>query len=90
VEYNCSLIKGKWIGLMLVLHLEWLTLFVFPGVGVNFAQSSSNGKQGPIPEEIYPTLLTKKRKETWNKCPPLTLLSQHKLALTARNTLFAL
>jgi hypothetical protein len=47
----------------------------------------ANGKQGPIPEEIYQTLLTNKKKETWLKYTPQTLLSQHKLALTARKTL---
>jgi hypothetical protein len=43
------------------------------------------GKQGPIPEEISQTLLTNKKQGN-----PQTLLSQHKLGLTGRNTLFAL
>jgi hypothetical protein len=33
------------------------------GVGVKFAQTSSQQKQGPIPEEMTQTLLTNKRQE---------------------------
>jgi hypothetical protein len=40
-----------------------------------------------IPEEMNQTLL---RKETWTKYTLLTLLSQRKLALSTRNTFFAL
>jgi hypothetical protein len=51
----------------------------------------ANEKQGPMLEEIAPTLLRPiKSKESWTKYTPLTLLSQQKLALTTRNTLFAL
>jgi hypothetical protein len=41
VEHNCARIK--WIGLLLVLYLEWLALYLsFSfGVGIQFAQSSS-------------------------------------------------
>jgi hypothetical protein len=52
----------------------------------NLHNLPANGKQGSIPEEISQILLTK----TWTKFTPITLLSQRKLALTARNTLFAL
>jgi hypothetical protein len=47
------------------------------GVGVKFGQfsTSTNGKQGPIPEEMSQTLLTRRSKETWIKCTPLTFLS---------------
>jgi hypothetical protein len=48
------------------------------------------GMEGPIPEEIYQTLLTNRSKETWIKYMQLTLLSQRKLALTARKKVFAL
>jgi hypothetical protein len=57
------------------------------GVGVKFAQSPANGKQGPISQEMSQTLLTNKKLGNLNS---LTILSQRKLALTARNTIFAL
>jgi hypothetical protein len=39
--------------------LNWL---FSSGVGIKFAQSSANGKQGrPIPEEMFQTLLTNKK-----------------------------
>jgi hypothetical protein len=41
-------------------------------------------------EEMSQTLLINKNKEKWTKYTPLTLLNQRKLALIARNTLFAL
>jgi hypothetical protein len=73
---------------VLVLHYEWLVLYLSfsSGLGLKCTQSSTptKGKQVPIPEEMSQTLLTK---ETWTKYMPLTLLSQRKLALTARNTL---
>jgi hypothetical protein len=43
-----------------------------------------------MPEEMSHTLLTKKSMETCTKYTPVTLLSQRKLAITARNTLFVL
>jgi hypothetical protein len=42
----------------------------------------ANGKQGPIPEEMFQTLLTNQKQGN--------SLSQRKLAFTALNTLFAL
>jgi hypothetical protein len=69
----------------------WRCIGRFPLVlANNLHNPPANGKQGPIPKEIYHTLLTNKSKETWIKYTPLTLLRQSKLALTARNTLFAL
>jgi hypothetical protein len=61
-------------------------------VGVKFAQSSSHGKQGLIHEEMSQTLLTNKKQVNVVKvhAANITVLSQRKLALTARNTLFAL
>jgi hypothetical protein len=48
------------------LALYWLFL---SGVGVQFAQSSRrlDWKQGPIPEEIYQTLLTNKKQGNLNQ-----------------------
>jgi hypothetical protein len=45
---------------MLVLHKEWLVLYwsFSSGVGLKFDNPAANGKQGPIPKEIYQTLLT--------------------------------
>jgi hypothetical protein len=65
-------------------------LVVFRRRGVKFAQSSSQWEQGQYLKKIYQTLLPTRSNETWMKYTPLTLLSQHKLALTARKTLFAL
>ncbi len=48
----------KWIGLLLVLHLEWLALYwSFPPAIVKFAQSSSQRE----PEEMSQILLTNKK-----------------------------
>jgi hypothetical protein len=50
----------------------------------------ANGKQSPIPEEMSQTLLSadqENARETWTMYTSQTLLSQSKLALTARNTL---
>jgi hypothetical protein len=91
VEYNCSLKKVDWLAACIALRVLYLALYLLfsSGVGVQFAQSASQWDQGMRPEEIYQTLLTNK-KETWVKYTTLTLLSRRKLALTARNTLFAL
>jgi hypothetical protein len=56
--------KVDWLAACIALRVVGTVLFVFPGVGVKFAQSFSNEKQGPIPEEIYQTLLTIRSKET--------------------------
>jgi hypothetical protein len=60
------------------------------GVGVKFAQSSSQWEARADTKEISQTLLTNKKQRTWIKYTSLTLLSQGKLALTEGNTLFAL
>jgi hypothetical protein len=57
VEYNCALIK--WIGLLLVLLALYRSFS--SGVGVKFAQSSSQWEARPIPEEMSQTLLTNKK-----------------------------
>jgi hypothetical protein len=56
------------------------------GVGVNLYNPPANGKQEPIPEEMSQTLQTNKKQGTWIKYAPLTVLSQRKLTLTAKNT----
>jgi hypothetical protein len=74
---------------MLVLHYEWSALFwsFSSGVGVKFAQSSiqwearaDTWRNVPNPADQQAT----RSKETWIN-PPLTFLSQWKLALSARN-----
>ncbi len=60
-----------------------------PALAYNLHSPPANEKQGLIPEEMSQTVLGP-CKETWTKYKPLTLLSQRKLSLTARNTLFAL
>ncbi len=43
------------------------------------------GSKGRHLEELSLTLLTNKKQENWTKYMLLTLLRQHKLALTTRN-----
>jgi hypothetical protein len=84
------LIKVEWRDACTALSVVGAVLVFSSGVGAKFHKLPANGKQGPIPEEIYQTLLNNKKKGNLVKYTPLTLLSQHKLPLTARNTLFAL
>jgi hypothetical protein len=66
-------------------HAACIALKVVSAVLVVF----SSGEQ--IPEETSQILLTNKKQGTWTSThPTTTLFSQSKLALTARNTLFAL
>jgi hypothetical protein len=54
------------------LALYWLFT---SGIGVQFAEMHNppaNGKQGPIPKDIYQTLLTNKKQENLNKYTPKT------------------
>jgi hypothetical protein len=68
----------------LVLHWSFSS-----GVGVRFAQSSSQW-EARADEEISQTLLNNYKQGNLDyKYTPVTLLSQRKLASTARNTLFA-
>jgi hypothetical protein len=92
VEYNLSLKKVDWLDVCLhCTKSGWRCIGRFPpALAKNLQNPLANKKQGPIREEIYQTLLTNKKQVTWIKYRPLTLLSQRKLALTARNTLFAL
>jgi hypothetical protein len=46
-----------------------------PALASNLHNPPTNGKQGPIPEEMSQTLLIKKSKETWTKYTQPTLLS---------------
>jgi hypothetical protein len=86
-RFNASL-RWLWIGLLLVLHYEWLALYLSfsSSVGVQFAQSSSQWEARADTLRNVPNPADKK---TWNKYTPLTLLSQCKLSITARNILFA-
>jgi hypothetical protein len=51
--------------LLLVLHQEWLRCIgrLPPALAENLHNPPAYGKQGPIPEEICQTLLTKKKQE---------------------------
>jgi hypothetical protein len=55
--YNCSLIKVDWLAAGIAL---WLALYWSFSSGVGVKYPPSNGKQGPIPEEMSQTLLTNK------------------------------
>jgi hypothetical protein len=67
-------------------------LSFFSGVGVKFAHSPANEKQGLIPEEMSQTLLTNKKQGNLDyvQAADITVLIQRKFALTERNALFAL
>jgi hypothetical protein len=41
VEYNCSLIKVDWLAACIALRVVGTVLVFFSGIGVKFAQSSS-------------------------------------------------
>jgi hypothetical protein len=71
VLYDCSLIKVNRLAACITLSVVGAALAVILGVGVKFAQFSSQC-------------------EARAKYIPITLLRLCKLALTARNTLFAL
>jgi hypothetical protein len=54
--------------LLLVFHKEWLALHCisrFPqALAYYFHNPLANGKQGPIPEEMFQTPLTNKKQES--------------------------
>jgi hypothetical protein len=84
---NCSLIKVDWLAAGIALRVVGAVVFS-SGVGVKFAQSSSQWEARADTRRNVPNLAHPIRtKETWTKYTPLTLLSQRKLALSARNTL---
>jgi hypothetical protein len=57
-----------------------------PALAYNLHSTPANGKQGSIPEEMFLTLLNKKKQG--NLDTPPTLLSPRKLALTAEKYTF--
>jgi hypothetical protein len=59
VRIHVSTDKSDWLAACIA--PRWLALYwsFFSGVGVKFAQSSSQWKQGPIPEDMSQTLLMK-------------------------------
>ncbi len=62
MEYNCSLIKVDWLDACIALRVGWRCIGCFPpALEQNLHDSSANGKQGPIPKEIYQTVLTNKK-----------------------------
>ncbi len=60
MEYNCSLIKVDWLDACIVLRVVGAVL-VSSGVGVKFAQSSSQWEARAISEEMSQILLTNKK-----------------------------
>jgi hypothetical protein len=84
---NRALLKSGFVAACIALRMVGAVIGHFPpALAYNLHSPPANGKQGSIPEEMSQPLL----KETWTKCTPVTLLYQHKLALPAINTLFAL
>jgi hypothetical protein len=57
------LIKVDWLAACIALRVVGTALFVFPRVGVKFAQSSSQWEARAIAEEMSQTLLTNKKQE---------------------------
>jgi hypothetical protein len=64
-----------WLAACIALGVAGAVFFNSSGVGVQFAQSSSQWEAKPIPEAMSQTLLTNNNLETWTKKTPLTLLS---------------
>jgi uroporphyrinogen-III synthase len=62
VKYNRALIEVDWLAAEL--QQDWLAQYLSfsSGVGVQFAQSSANGKQGPILGKMFQTLQTNKNR----------------------------
>jgi hypothetical protein len=60
VEYNCSLIKVDWLAACIALRVVGaVCISRFPPAYL--PDTPAKGKQGPIPDEISQTLLTKKK-----------------------------
>jgi hypothetical protein len=87
VEYNFALIKVDWLAALIAVRVVGTVFVIFLGVGVQFAQPSSQWEaRAEMSEALRPIRI----KETWTKYTSQTLLSQLNLALTVRNTLFML
>jgi hypothetical protein len=82
------MVKVDWLAACIALRVVGVVQYwsFSSGVGVKFAQSSIQWEAET--EEMSQTLLTNKKQGKVDTL--LTLLSQFKLALTARNTLFVL
>ncbi len=62
MEYNCALIKVNWLANCIALRVVGAVFVIFPPeLAYNLLSPPANGRQEPIPEEMYQTLLTKKR-----------------------------
>jgi hypothetical protein len=48
VEYNCVLTKVDWLAVCIALRVAGAVLFIFLGVGVKFAQSSSQWEASAV------------------------------------------
>ncbi len=86
MEYNCALLKVGWLAARNTLRVVGAVYHFPPALAYYLHNPPANGKQGPIPEEMSQSLLTIKNPGNLQ----IKLLSQHKVALTARVTLFAL
>jgi hypothetical protein len=65
VDFNCLLIKEDWLDACIALRVVGAVLVVFLQRWRKFfLQSSTNGKQRLIPEEMSQTLLTNKKQGT--------------------------
>jgi hypothetical protein len=60
VAYICSLTKVDWLAACIAIRVVGAVIVVVPWHWRKLAQSASQWKQGPIPEEIYQMLLTNK------------------------------
>jgi hypothetical protein len=61
VEFNCAWITVDWLAACIALIVVGAVFVMYPGIGVQFAQSASQWEAGePIPEEMSQNLLTNK------------------------------
>jgi len=72
VEYNCALIKVDWLVACIALRVVCAEFVIILRRCRTICKilHAANEKQGPIPEEMFETLLTNKKqgnrsKETW-------------------------
>ncbi len=91
VEYNCELVKVDWLAASIALRVVGAVLFIFLRHWRKICMIlQPMGSKGRYLKKCHKACWPTKSKETWTKYTTTTLLSQRKLALTARNTLFAL
>jgi hypothetical protein len=80
---QCLYLRVVFASLLVVFLWRWLKICTIPQPISNFSKDRYLKK---CPKPCWPI----RNQDTWTKYTPVTLLSQCKLALTGRNTLFVL